>query len=115
MQDKNGLTDSWAQSAAERKLWLDDGVNDQEIIRFIPAENEPHITEAAGGAIEDQHDRWREMDVIEPTLVVPNGQGPVGVHGVSLASLPWSTLCSSSAPSRGFCSVALPYRPEDCP
>ena len=32
------------------------------------------------GAIEDQHDRWREMDVIEITLVVPNGQGPVGVQ-----------------------------------
>ena len=78
VQDKNGLTDCWAHSAAERKLWLDAGVNDQEIIRSIPAGNEPHITDAAGGAIEDQHDRWREMDVIEITLVVPNGQGPVG-------------------------------------
>ena len=60
-----GLTlvvpDGQGQAGEQDELWLDDGAEDQFLIRHVPAG-------VAG----------REVEVIDHSLVVPNGQGHVG-------------------------------------
>merc|ERR1712217_428221 len=76
----------WLQA----ELWLDDGANDQSSVCHVPAENAPHVDDAAGWAIKEAQVGRREIYVIDlavfnvtHALVVPDGQSQDGAHHCS--------------------------------